>query len=94
MPNFVPLKFLYCNVLYFAIQHNFADILNQAWTMGDKVPAPLFSDSLQNVHHFSFKGSDPRAATCRGKLQTQRSKLNMQINKELMLRSGAENLFK
>ena len=41
-----------------------------------------------------MQGSDPRAATCRGKLQTQRSKLNMQINKELMLRSGAENLFK
>ena len=41
-----------------------------------------------------MQGSDPRAATCRGKLQTKRSKLNMQINKELMLRSGAENLFK
>ncbi|XP_023343913.1 rhophilin-2 [Eurytemora carolleeae] len=39
-------------------------------------------------------GSDPRAATCRGKLQSKRSKLNMEINKELMLRSGAENLFK
>ena len=43
---------------------------------------------------YDFQGSDPRAATCRGKLQTKRSKLNMQINKELMLRSGAENLFK
>ena len=40
------------------------------------------------------QGSDPRAATCRGKLQNKRSKLNMEINKELMLRSGAENLFK
>merc|ERR1719474_1144774 len=40
------------------------------------------------------RGSDPRAATCRGKLQSKRSKLNMEINKELMLRSGAENLFK
>merc|ERR1719479_731709 len=40
------------------------------------------------------KGSDPRAATCRGKLQSKRSKLNMEINKELMLRAGAENLFK
>merc|ERR1719394_1202993 len=39
-------------------------------------------------------GSDPRAATCRGKLQSRRSKLNLEINKELMLRSGAENLFK
>ncbi|XP_075158724.1 GTP-Rho-binding protein rhophilin isoform X2 [Haematobia irritans] len=39
-------------------------------------------------------GSDPRAATCRGKLQTRRCKLNQEINKELRLRAGAENLFK
>ncbi|RXG73688.1 Rhophilin-2-B [Armadillidium vulgare] len=38
-------------------------------------------------------GSDPRLQTCRGKLQNRRSKLNMEINKELMLRSGAENLY-
>jgi len=40
------------------------------------------------------RGSDPRAATCRGKLQSKRSQLNIEINKELMLRSGAENLLK
>lgn len=39
-------------------------------------------------------GSDPRAATCRGKLQSRRSKLNMEINKELRLRNGAENLYR
>jgi len=39
-------------------------------------------------------GSDPLAATCRGKLQSKRSKLNQEINKELRLRSGAENLYK
>ncbi|KAH0535824.1 hypothetical protein KQX54_019553 [Cotesia glomerata] len=39
-------------------------------------------------------GSDPRVATCRGKLQNRRSKLNQEINKELRLRAGAENLFK
>ena len=52
--------------------------------------------NLSNAKYiiFSFQGSDPRAATCRGKLQSKRSKLNMEINKELMLRSGAENLFK
>nr|CAD7461344.1 unnamed protein product [Timema tahoe] len=38
-------------------------------------------------------GSDPRVATCRGKLQNKRSKLNQEINKELRLRAGAENLF-
>ena len=41
-----------------------------------------------------FQGSDPRAATCRGKLQSRRSKLNMEINKELRLRHGAENLYR
>ncbi|XP_055389970.1 rhophilin-2 [Condylostylus longicornis] len=39
-------------------------------------------------------GSDPRAATCRGKLQNRRCKLNQEINKELRLRAGAENLYK
>nr|XP_053648856.1 rhophilin-2-like isoform X2 [Cherax quadricarinatus] len=39
-------------------------------------------------------GSDPRLQTCRGKLQNRRSKLNQEINKELMLRAGAENLYK
>ncbi|XP_065200233.1 rhophilin-2 isoform X2 [Planococcus citri] len=44
---------------------------------------------------FAFvRGSDPRVATCRGKLQNKRSKLNQEINKELRLRAGAENLFK
>uniref|UniRef100_A0A1Q3G4R4 Putative signal transduction protein n=1 Tax=Culex tarsalis TaxID=7177 RepID=A0A1Q3G4R4_CULTA len=44
---------------------------------------------------FSFiRGSDPRAATCRGKLQNRRCKLNQEINKELRLRAGAENLYK
>lgn len=42
----------------------------------------------------SFQGSDPRAATCRGKLQSRRCKLNQEINKELRLRAGAENLYK
>uniref|UniRef100_A0A1B0CCG8 Putative signal transduction protein n=1 Tax=Lutzomyia longipalpis TaxID=7200 RepID=A0A1B0CCG8_LUTLO len=41
---------------------------------------------------FSFvRGSDPRVATCRGKLQNRRCKLNQEINKELRLRAGAEN---
>ncbi|XP_059055990.1 rhophilin-2-B isoform X2 [Achroia grisella] len=39
-------------------------------------------------------GSDPRVATCRGRLQTRRCQLNQEINKELRLRAGAENLFK
>jgi hypothetical protein len=51
---------------------------------GIKVPYKLYL----------FQGSDPRAATCRGKLQSKRSRLNVEINKAMMLRSGAENLHK
>ncbi|XP_043221846.1 rhophilin-2-like isoform X1 [Amphibalanus amphitrite] len=45
-------------------------------------------------HFKRVKGSDPRAATCRGKLQHKRSKLNQDINKHLLLRQGAENLLR
>lgn len=40
------------------------------------------------------RGSDPFAATCRGKLQFQRSKLNQEINKQTMMRDGAEKLYR
>lgn len=44
---------------------------------------------------FCFRrGTDARAVTCRAKLQTKRCKLNQEINKELRLRAGAENLYK
>lgn len=49
---------------------------------------------LYNIFLFYLQGSDPRVATCRGKLQNRRSKLNQEINKELRLRAGAENLYK
>lgn len=41
-----------------------------------------------------MRGSDPFAATCRGKLQFQRSKLNQEINKQTMMRDGAEKLYR
>ncbi|XP_022096108.1 rhophilin-1-like [Acanthaster planci] len=40
------------------------------------------------------KGCDPLAQTVRGKLQNRRQKLNGQINKEMRMRAGAENLFR
>ncbi|XP_054714698.1 rhophilin-2-like [Uloborus diversus] len=40
-----------------------------------------------------IRGSDPRLATCRGKLQSQRAKLNQDINKQIMIRNGAEKLY-
>ncbi|KAG8191473.1 hypothetical protein JTE90_020722 [Oedothorax gibbosus] len=40
------------------------------------------------------QGADPLAATCRGKLQIQRAKLNQEINYQTMMRNGAEKLYK
>lgn len=55
-----------------------------------------FLSFFHGSEHFVIllQGSDPRVATCRGKLQNRRSKLNQEINKELRLRAGAENLYK
>lgn len=51
--------------------------------------------------NFFRQGSDPRKNanlnpnySVRGKLQNRRCKLNKEINKELRLRAGAENLYK
>ncbi|XP_050080988.1 rhophilin-2 isoform X1 [Anopheles maculipalpis] len=52
-------------------------------------------DQVKEPAPFPYmRGSDPRVATCRGKLQSKRCKLNQEINKELRLRAGAENLYK
>ncbi|KAK6490417.1 rhophilin-1 [Huso huso] len=40
------------------------------------------------------KGCDPLAQTQRSKLQHRRSRINQQINKEMRMRAGAENLFR
>ncbi|XP_049879883.1 rhophilin-2-B [Pectinophora gossypiella] len=53
----------------------------------------IIEDDLPKKNPF-IRGSDPRVATCRGRLQTRRCQLNQEINKELRLRAGAENLFK
>ncbi|XP_055891431.1 rhophilin-1-like isoform X2 [Biomphalaria glabrata] len=49
---------------------------------------------LKAVDKVFRKGSDPLTQTVRGKLQNQRQKLNEKINKELRMRTGAENLHK
>ncbi|XP_067144294.1 rhophilin-2-B [Centruroides vittatus] len=51
-------------------------------------------DAKDENYFKKVRGSDPRAATCRGKLQYRRSKLNQDINKQMMMRNGAEKLFK
>ncbi|XP_056621399.1 rhophilin-1 [Triplophysa dalaica] len=40
------------------------------------------------------KGCDPLVSTQRSKLQQRRAKLNQQINRELLMRTGAENLYR
>ncbi|XP_067323343.1 rhophilin-1 isoform X1 [Anolis sagrei] len=40
------------------------------------------------------KGSDPLAQSQRSKLQHRRARINQQINKEMRMRAGAENLFR
>lgn len=62
--------------------------------MGEKSGAVSSENSPDLPRKPFIRGSDPRIATCRGKLQSRRSKLNQEINKELRLRAGAENLFK
>ncbi|KAA0708203.1 Rhophilin-1 GTP-Rho-binding protein 1 [Triplophysa tibetana] len=41
-----------------------------------------------------LQGCDPLVSTQRSKLQQRRAKLNQQINRELLLRTGAENLYR
>ncbi|GAB1603770.1 rhophilin-2-B-like isoform X1 [Argonauta hians] len=52
----------------------------------------LLTDSTNDTKSRSL--ADPLNQTARGKLQTRRSKLNDEIDKELRLRAGAENLFR
>ncbi|CDQ81044.1 unnamed protein product [Oncorhynchus mykiss] len=40
------------------------------------------------------KGCDPCSQTQRSKLQHRRARINQQINKEMRMRAGAENLFR
>uniref|UniRef100_A0A8B9HVR2 Rhophilin Rho GTPase binding protein 1 n=1 Tax=Astyanax mexicanus TaxID=7994 RepID=A0A8B9HVR2_ASTMX len=44
--------------------------------------------------YHKFSGCDPLVLTQRSKLQQRRAKLNQQINRELRLRTGAENLYR
>uniref|UniRef100_A0A8C7HAQ9 Rhophilin Rho GTPase binding protein 1 n=1 Tax=Oncorhynchus kisutch TaxID=8019 RepID=A0A8C7HAQ9_ONCKI len=44
--------------------------------------------------HPSLQGCDPCSQTQRSKLQHRRARINQQINKEMRMRAGAENLFR
>ncbi|XP_005750342.1 rhophilin-1 isoform X1 [Pundamilia nyererei] len=58
----------------------------------DEFPSTLPTDGS---HSGSIrKGCDPLAQTQRSKLQHRRARINQQINKEMRMRTGAENLFR
>ncbi|XP_057209636.1 rhophilin-1 isoform X2 [Triplophysa rosa] len=54
------------------------------------MPMDIFLSLLLKPH----QGCDPLVSTQRSKLQQRRAKLNQQINRELLLRTGAENLYR
>ncbi|XP_055779184.1 rhophilin-1-like [Salvelinus fontinalis] len=57
-----------------------------------ELPAPMME---QGSHDGSIrKGCDPCSQTQRSKLQHRRARINQQINKEMRMRAGAENLFR
>uniref|UniRef100_A0A8C8BV37 Rhophilin, Rho GTPase binding protein 1 n=1 Tax=Oncorhynchus tshawytscha TaxID=74940 RepID=A0A8C8BV37_ONCTS len=60
----------------------------------------LCSSMLRINHNLSYnpplslQGCDPCSQTQRSKLQHRRARINQQINKEMRMRAGAENLFR
>ncbi|KAK6308789.1 rhophilin-1 isoform X2 [Coregonus clupeaformis] len=57
-----------------------------------EIPTPMME---QGSHDGSIrKGCDPCSQTQRSKLQHRRARINQQINKEMRMRAGAENLFR
>lgn len=61
----------------------------------DDTPAATLPPTDGSSHSGSIrKGCDPFAQTQRSKLQHRRARINQQINKEMRMRAGAENLFR
>ncbi|XP_034387488.1 rhophilin-1 [Cyclopterus lumpus] len=61
-------------------------------TSDDDMPVTLPTDG--SLSGSIRKGCDPFAQTQRSKLQHRRARINQQINKEMRMRAGAENLFR
>lgn len=61
-------------------------------TSDDDMPLTLPTDG--SLSGSIRKGCDPFAQTQRSKLQHRRARINQQINKEMRMRAGAENLFR
>uniref|UniRef100_A0A4W5QEH2 Rhophilin Rho GTPase binding protein 1 n=1 Tax=Hucho hucho TaxID=62062 RepID=A0A4W5QEH2_9TELE len=61
----------------------------------------MLCSSMLRINHnlssdppLSLQGCDPCSQTQRSKLQHRRARINQQINKEMRMRAGAENLFR
>ncbi|XP_068094220.1 rhophilin-1 [Hyperolius riggenbachi] len=55
---------------------------------------PADGELLRETEGSVRKGCDPFAQTQRSKLQHRRARINQQINKEMRMRAGAENLYR
>uniref|UniRef100_A0A669C1Q4 Rhophilin Rho GTPase binding protein 1 n=1 Tax=Oreochromis niloticus TaxID=8128 RepID=A0A669C1Q4_ORENI len=66
------------------------------WFMSDNISTdrPLSNSFTSSISLFHLQGCDPLAQTQRSKLQHRRARINQQINKEMRMRTGAENLFR
>ncbi|KAM9832112.1 rhophilin-1 [Neosynchiropus ocellatus] len=60
----------------------------------DEMPLTLPTEEGSGHSGSIRKGCDPFAQTQRSKLQHRRARINQQINKEMRMRAGAENLFR
>ncbi|XP_042273520.1 rhophilin-1 [Thunnus maccoyii] len=60
----------------------------------DDMPLTLPTEGGSGHSGSIRKGCDPFAQTQRSKLQHRRARINQQINKEMRMRAGAENLFR
>ncbi|XP_053709462.1 rhophilin-1 [Synchiropus splendidus] len=60
----------------------------------DEMPLTLPTEEGSSHSGSIRKGCDPFAQTQRSKLQHRRARINQQINKEMRMRAGAENLFR
>uniref|UniRef100_A0A3Q3D7V5 Rhophilin Rho GTPase binding protein 1 n=1 Tax=Hippocampus comes TaxID=109280 RepID=A0A3Q3D7V5_HIPCM len=63
--------------------------------LSDDLASSAQSPAEDGGHSGSIrKGCDPFAQSQRGQLQNRRARINQQINKEMRMRAGAENLFR
>uniref|UniRef100_A0A3B3S3F7 Rhophilin Rho GTPase binding protein 1 n=1 Tax=Paramormyrops kingsleyae TaxID=1676925 RepID=A0A3B3S3F7_9TELE len=58
-----------------------------------RLPEPVFCRKILPIER-CYRACDPPQVTLRSRLQHQRARIHQQINKEMLMRTGAENLFR